>query len=134
MSWKIKVIPEVFSHNNVQTAGSMVSTFRQWLDNDKSHISFGRFGPLDRPSTASDVTLSRVHVLNQTDIAKYNARGTSIFNRTSDRYLVYAVNPEDPTHYLLIALIDPNAHETMKNTNFVLTLIEIAKNEFGIKW
>lgn len=134
MSWKITVIPDVFSGKNIKSAGNMVSTFRQWLDSGKSHITFGRYGLLDRPSSAADVALSRVHLLDENDIAKYESRGSSIFQRTSDTYLVYAVNPDNPKHYLLLVVINPKAHETMNNTNFVITLIELAKKEFGIKW
>lgn len=134
MSWKIQVLTDVFSAENVKSAGNMVTTFRQWLDNGKSHISFGRDGLLDRPNSAKDVALSRVHLLDEDDIKKYAATGAGPFRRTSDTYLVYAVNPEDPKHYFLLVVIKPSAHKTMNNTNFVITLIELAKKQFGIKW
>ncbi|MDP2715512.1 type II toxin-antitoxin system YafO family toxin [Rheinheimera sp.] len=134
MTWKVEVLQESFSAVNVKSAGYLVQAFRQWLNNNKLHKGFGRYGRLTIPKSTDDVNLSRVHIFDDEKTAEFDQKRTPTFHRKSDAYLVYAINPNNPEHYLLLVVIDPKAHDKVNQINFVITLIELAKKKFGITW
>lgn len=134
MTRKVSILGKVSSREEVRIPDSLKTAFEKWLDNGKRHKSFGRFGSLDRPSSAKDIGLHHVHIITDAQFDSYQKSRTTLYNRTSDTFLIYAIHPEDPAHYLLVAIFDPPAHNTANINSLMLSLIDESKKHFGINW
>lgn len=131
-SRKIDLYAGTFAQANVKIANALKEKFSSWLDNYKSGKSFGKYGNFDRPDECHAVGLKKVHLITESEHLVFQKAKTPIRQRTSNSYLVYAENPNDPSHFLLICVIDPAAHERCRELYFMETLIAIAKAHFKL--
>lgn len=118
-----------FSNPNCHPANSLIAVFKEYKQTN-SYWAFGRDTPYHQPPSVTEFNLKHVHLLTCKDYQKYEKHKTSLYHRTSDKHLVYASSPYDYDHYLLIAIIDPKAHQTANNMSFMRSLVDICKQHF----
>jgi len=90
--------------------------------------TFGKDVAYDHINTLPSVKaeeLRHIHIIGINDTFKSYVRQE---NKTSDNHLVYCSNFYDSNIYLLIAILEPNAHELAKNNQLMLDLVDIAKD------
>ncbi|MEN3158264.1 type II toxin-antitoxin system YafO family toxin [Alkalimonas sp. NCh-2] len=119
-----------FSNQNCHSAKSLIETFKEYKQNNR-YWSFGRDVPYHRPPSVTEFNLRHVHLLTLKDYREYEQVKKELYHRTSDKHLVYASSPYDYNHYLLIAIIDPQAHFTAQNLSFMRGLVDICNDHFG---
>ncbi|HTF96859.1 MAG TPA: type II toxin-antitoxin system YafO family toxin [Cellvibrio sp.] len=100
----------------------LIAKFKRYKETNVAPLDFGRDAPYDRPSAAKSEELQHLH-LQSTE--KWTLR-TIQFRRTSDTHLVYCYGWKNPSHYLLIAIIE-DAHRKANNTLFMLSMAELAQ-------
>ena len=93
---------------------------------DRGHKFFGRDVPYHRPAgtVVTDVNLRHVHLVppepSKADLLRWQKF------HTSDRCLVYVRS--SCQRYLLIALLQDNAHDQAKDLDYIKALAKIAEN------
>ena len=83
---------------------------------------FGKDVTYNRPPSAVTAELSHVHLV------PIEQKGD-----TSDRFLVYSTGFNDSEAFILLAILEPNAHELSRNTLQMANLADIAekfRNQF----
>jgi mRNA interferase YafO len=100
----------------------LVAKFKRYKLTNVAPLEFGRDAPYDRPSAAKAEELQHLHLQGREN---WTLR-TVQFRRTSDTHLVYCYGWKDPSHYLLIAVIE-DAHRKANNTLFMLSMTDIAQ-------
>lgn len=89
--------------------------------------TFGKDVPYDHINTLPSVKaeeLWHVHIIGINDKFK---RFVKQEDKTSDNHLVYCSNYFNSAIYLLIAILEPDAHELAKKNQLMLKLVDIAK-------
>ena len=113
----------VFAAPSFQSYPDFKSIIRDFKSYKQSNLTefetfkFGKDVTYNRPQSAVDAELSHVHLL----------RLESTKN-TSDRFLVYSRGFNDSDCYLVIAILEPNAHSISRNNLIMSQLAQIAEN------
>ena len=92
---------------------SLMRDFKTYKQRDHTtfeHFKFGKDVPYHWPQSAKDAELSHVHLL------PINAIGN-----TSDRFLVYSRGFTNPNAYVVLAILEPDAHNQSRNTLIMCT-------------
>jgi mRNA interferase YafO len=84
---------------------------------------FGKDGAYIRPDDIQPHELCHVHLMTRKDTNYLNSYQDS---RTSDRALVYARGIKSRNSYLLIAVLEPPAHDKAQDYEFMRFLAAIA--------
>lgn len=117
-------------HNfNVTANKVMQSTFKQYLENGY-HPFIGKRGFFERPESATEALVQKVHLLKNEDLDAECNKGRTYGERTSDRYLIFAQNLDNHKHYLLIGILPPSAHKNSEDLSFMRDIIGIARLHF----
>ena len=127
---RIDLYEGTFIELNCHTAKNLVLTFKQYVV-DSKFWAFGRDAPYHRPTCVADYSLRHIHLISPKQYQSYQFNNVRLYDRTSDKHLIYARSPIDDNHYLLIAIVDPQAHLTAENNNFMYRLHGICKDHFG---
>ncbi|MCP4696160.1 MAG: hypothetical protein GY862_04835 [Gammaproteobacteria bacterium] len=85
--------------------------FKRWKETEWLPDYFGRDGDFSRHTGARMEELRHLH-LDETGLWLSTQRQ---YSRTSDRWLIYCRGFYDPDKYLLIAIIEPDAHQKTRN-------------------
>lgn len=99
----------------------LVFKFKKYKSTKIAPLEFGRDAPYDRPNATKTEEVQHLHLQGR---ESWTLR-TIQFKRTSDTHLVYCYGWKDPSHYLLIAIIE-DAHRKANNTLFMLSMTDIA--------
>lgn len=107
--------------------------FRHYKETGILPDTFGRDELFDHPHTPSLVRQEEVrHIHLQHPTIDWQLR-TIQFNRTSDIHLIYCQGYFRTDHYLLIAILKPNAHVLERDSN-VMRKLGIAAESFRQKY
>ena len=91
----------------------------------------GKDAPYHRPQSAADALLEHIHLSHSA--SGWTARHSQA-KRTSDKHLVYCRHYFSQNNYLLIAVLDPNAHELADKVTFMCGLVEVAEKFHAIDY
>lgn len=127
---RVDVYEAVFSNKNINPASALVASFKEYKTNN-SFWSFGRDEPYIDPPSVIECGIKHVHIISRSVFQEANRLNKRLYDRTSDKHLVYAVSPYDPEHYLLIAIFNPEAHDTARNMSLMRDLVRICNEHFG---
>lgn len=110
--------------NTAITQSALIKAYAAELKRIKSKPSyqsksFGVGRDFSRPENAKLAGLMHYHLID----AEHNPR-----TKTSDRFLVYCSGFSNPNDYLLIAIIEPEAHKQTNKGSTMACLIQIAEN------
>lgn len=127
---RVDLYKGTFTEPNCYPAKSLELTFRDYVV--KSQFwAFGRDVPYNNPPCVREYGIRHIHLITTKEYQQYEANNIRLHDRTSDKHLIYARSPIDNDHYLLIAIVDPNAHSTANNNNFMYKLHDVCKQHFG---
>jgi mRNA interferase YafO len=82
--------------------------------------------PYDHPNTLSSVRQEEIAHLHLADDSRQWPMHRIQFNRTSDKHLVYCRGFHDQDDYLLMIILEPNAHELARDNNILYKLAQMA--------
>jgi len=122
MAVRVFISTKLQNHPNIK---KLASDFKTYKSEQKSHFNDFKFGKdcsYNRPQSIVDAEVDHVHLV-------------PIHNQgnTSDRFLVYTRGFTDSDAFLIIAILEPNAHELSRNVLNMLHLADIAekfRNQF----
>lgn len=127
---RVEVYEGVFGFSNCHPASTLTKTFADYKKNG-SFWSFGRDVPYLQPPKMNEYKVRHIHLIRKSAYESYQNRRTRVHDRVSDKVLIYAKSPIDNNHFLLIAILDPDAHVTAQNHNFMHEIYDICKSHFG---
>lgn len=90
---------------------TLTTAFKQYLDGGDAGRRFGRDAPFNRSIDAENAGLMHVHLLREEDWSEHRKKPKP-YDRTSDEFIIYARAADDPQRVLIVAVVDPPAHET----------------------
>lgn len=105
----------------------LVEDFREYKSTGRRPDSFGRDVPYD-----SDVTLKIIrdeevqHIHLKEAESDWPVRAMQ-FQMTSDCHLLYCQGAMNDDHYLLIAILKPNAHDLARDNNVMYQVGKVAE-------
>lgn len=103
-----------------QTA--LAEDFRRYKTTGEIPDTFGRDAPYDHPHTLPLVLIEKVQHIHLADgNGSWPVRAIQ-YHRKSDRHLVYCQGALNDDHYLLIAILSPDAHDQAKDNNVMANL------------
>lgn len=95
---------------------------------------FGRDAPFEYPASAANSELFHLHL---NDIALGFSESSSVvagwkddtpqYYRTSDCFLIYTIGEQDRETYILLAIVNPHAHEQIRSNDLIGTLVAMAE-------
>ena len=112
---------------------ALESDFRHYKATGELPDTFGRDELFDHPYTPQLLRQEEVRHIHLQHPSQNWQLNTVQFNRTSDIHLIYCQGYFHPDHYLLIAILKPNAHELERNSN-VMRKLGIAAESFRQKY
>jgi len=123
----VNVFSGTFTTANTHSAKLLASSFNTYIDAGHKFWAFGKDVPYNRPPTASYWGLRHVHIISRSCFMRHEQAGTPLRKRTSDKHLVYAIHPFDANHYLLLAILNPDAHDVVRNEAVIRTFMDMCK-------
>lgn len=105
----------------------LVADFRIYKETNQLPDTFGRDVKYDHPNTYPLIRAEEVAHIHLTDREHLWPLHLVQFKRTSDIHLVYCQGVTEPTHYLLIAILMPNAHEQARQNNVMANIGKMAE-------
>lgn len=127
---RVDLYKGVLTDANCYPANSLIETFKEYVIKG-SFWAFGRDVPYHNPPKMFEYSVRHIHLIGCKTYRQYESSNVRLYDRTSDKHFVYARSPIDDNHYLLITIIDPEAHHTAQSMNFMHQLYEICKSHFG---
>ncbi|MCP8687736.1 type II toxin-antitoxin system YafO family toxin [Marinobacterium sedimentorum] len=122
--YKGKVFREQLTEDEQQ---ALVEDFRRYKTTGELPDTFGRDVAYDHPHTPRLVLAEEVkHIHLATGEAPWSVRAIQ-YHRKSDTHLVYCQGALNDDHYLLIAVLTPDAHAQAKNMNVMTKLGQAAE-------
>lgn len=112
MTVKVSVHSDLNSYPDIR---SLALDFCAFKRGDYVPNYFGRDGDYRRPRECLEEEVWHLHLSEIIPPDHYWTRVKNIFNRTSNKHLVYCRGFFDPKHFFLITVLDPNAHEDARN-------------------
>lgn len=125
---------EVFVHddlNSYQDIKKLADDFAAFMDETLEPDYFGRDGDYGWPQLCKNENLRHLH-LSQSASTTAWSKIKNLYRRTSNKHLVYCPGFYNEDCYLLIAILDPDAHEQARNTDIMLALGAIAAEFRGV--
>lgn len=102
---------------------SLVADFKRYKSTGILPETFGRDAPYDHPNSSRLVLEEEVQRIHLADAENPWPIYKIQFARTSDKaHLVYCQGAINTEHYLLIAILTPNAHDKAKDSNIMRNL------------
>ncbi|WP_430623914.1 type II toxin-antitoxin system YafO family toxin [Marinimicrobium locisalis] len=128
---------KVFLHSAIRShseAEFLRAAFRTYKETDDGQGIFGRDGDYVRPKQCREEELRHVHLRPQDRflLRKWLKRKNP-YHQTSDKHLVYCSGFHHRDTYLLIAVLEPKAHDDARNIDLMAKLAEIA-SEFRLEY
>lgn len=121
----------VFLHSVIRNhpeAENLREAFRTYKQFDDDLGIFGRDGDYQRPKQCREEELNHVHLRpSDTYLRRRWLKTSNRYHRTSDKHLVYCPGFHHRDTYLLIAVLEPKAHQDARNIDLMLKLTEIAR-------
>ena len=127
---RVELYKGILTDPNCYPASTLIETFKEYKVTE-GFWAFGRDVPYNRPPKMLDYRVSHIHLLTCKQYRDDQAKKKRLYDRTSDKHLIYARSPIDDDFYLLIAIVNPDAHLTAENTQFMYRLYDICKSHFG---
>ncbi|MCG2581945.1 MAG: type II toxin-antitoxin system YafO family toxin [Marinobacter sp.] len=125
---------EVFTSKIIEDAvprdqlKDLVEDFRDYKTTGNRPDHFGRDVPYDNECTLKIVKEEEVkHIHLRSADSDWPVRAMQ-FQMTSDCHLLYCQGAMNDDQYLLIAILEPNAHQLARNNNVMMNVGQIAEN------
>jgi len=103
----------------------LVEDFKAYKSGEGHPNTFGRDAPYDDRTTYLPVKQEEVQHIHLIESSGWPIH-TLQFNRTSDTHLVYCQGFWDPSCYLLIQILSPDAHNKARDNNIMRKIGKIA--------
>lgn len=132
MAVTVQAYPGTLYLADTHSATVFVESFKQYVLSGNQFWAFGRDVPYHRPPSVLSWGLRHVHLLTRSEYTHYEELNSPLMARTSDKHLVYASNPFDPNHYLLLAIINPNAHALAAKEATMRTFMDMCGEFWGL--
>lgn len=113
------ILRSVLTENEIS---ALVLDFKQYKSNDKIPDNFGRDVPYHWPNSAVEEELFHLHLAAG---SKW-PNDLPQFFRTSDVHLIYSHGFSNSDDYVLLAILQPNAHELARNRDIIDSLAKQA--------
>ena len=105
----------------------LVDDFREYKATGKRPDQFGRDVPYDNDCTLKIIKEEEVkHIHLKCPDSEWPVRAMQ-FRLTSDCHLLYCQGAMNDDHYLLIAVLEPNAHELARDNNEMMKVGKVAE-------
>lgn len=99
----------------------LVEDFRRYRTTGELPDTFGRDAPYDHPHTLPTVLAEEIRHIHLAEEHPWPVHSIQ-YQRTSDVHLIYCQGALHDDHYLLIAILAPNAHEQARDNNMMMKL------------
>ena len=120
-----KILKEALDNNDAQIK-SLIGEFKDYKEGKRLPDIFGKDVRYDHAHTLAAVKAEDIfHIHLSSNCFPTDHRQE---NRTSDDHLVYCSNFFNSDSYLLMAILQPDAHEQAKDNNVMLNLAEMANH------
>lgn len=127
---RVDIYAGAIANPNCHSATTLIDSFKEYRLKG-FFWAFGRDVPYHRPPKMTEYSIKHIHIISSKKYRQYQSDNVRLYDRTSDKHIVYARSPFDDDHYLLIAIINPEAHNTSEDMNLMHQLYEICRNHFG---
>lgn len=104
-------------------AQEVIKQFKQYKSTASASELIGRDAPLMRPSSAVFASMWHMHLPSPGEAFNLHQL---VYHRTSDNFLIYCAGFTNPTHYLLIDILAPDAHDKSENIDLMNRYIKQA--------
>ncbi len=105
----------------------LVEDFREYKSTGRRPENFGRDVPYDSDVTLKIVREEQVQHIHLKDAESHWPVRAMQFQMTSDRHLLYCPGAMNDDHYLLIAILEPNAHQLARDNNVMHRVGQVAE-------
>jgi len=109
----------------------LAEDFRRYKGTEVPADTFGRDAPYDHPHTLSSVRQAELRHLHLNGGTNPWPPLQAQYYRTSDDHLVYCEGFYSNRHFLLIALLSPDAHDQACDNSVMLRLAQMAERFRG---
>ena len=117
---------ELLSEQGIEPS-TLKNDFQKYKETGTPPNNFGRDAEYNHPRSLHIVRVEKLsHIHLEEPDTPWNPN-TYQFHRTSDSHLIYCPGFYNESHYLLIAILAPNAHEQARNNSIMYKLGEIAE-------
>lgn len=118
----------VFRNQLTETEqAALVKDFKHYKSPDALPDTFGRDVPFDHPHTLPLALQEKLQHLHLASVESTRQSETPQYARTSDVHLIYCQGALDEDCYLLIAILEPDAHRKAKDNNTMHKLARSAE-------
>lgn len=106
----------------------LVEDFREYKSTGQRPENFGRDVPYDSDHTLKIVREEKVQHIHLKDTESDWPVRAMQFRMTSDCHLLYCKGAMNDDHYLLIAILEPEAHQLARDNNVMFRVGQVAEN------
>jgi len=106
--------------------GQQANDFKHYKEDVIPADYFGRDVPYDHPNTLPSVRGEDLMHLHLAEGAQHWASRQAQYGRTSDHHLVYCQGFYKADHFLLMAILKPDAHAQARNNSIMSNLAVMA--------
>ncbi|MBO6850372.1 MAG: type II toxin-antitoxin system YafO family toxin [Marinobacter sp.] len=110
----------------------LVEDFREYKSTGRRPENFGRDVPYDSDVTLKIVREEQVQHIHLKDAESHWPVRAMQFQMTSDCHLLYCSGAMNDDHFLLIAILEPNAHQLARDKNVMHRVGEVAEKFRGL--
>lgn len=104
----------------------LAADFKRYKETGIPSACFGRDALYDHPHTLSSVRSEDLMHLHLAEGVQHWARQQAQYNRTSDHHLVYCRGFYQTDHFLLMSILNPDAHAQALNNSIMSNLAIMA--------
>ena len=101
------------------STSNVAADFKRYKETGIPAACFGRDVPYDHPHTLPSVRSENLMHLHLAEGAQHWANRQTQYNRTSDHHLVYCRGFYGADHFLLMAILKPDAHAQAHNNSIM---------------
>ena len=124
--FKSRIVRQTLS---AEELAQLVSDFSRYKSTGIPADNFGRDVPYDHPNTLLILKVEDVYHLHSADNEKPWSLMRTQYSKTSDIHLVYCQSALNSDCYLLMAVLQPNAHE-QANDNSIMHNLGLMAEQF----
>ncbi|TBW57392.1 type II toxin-antitoxin system YafO family toxin [Marinobacter halodurans] len=122
--YKAKAIRELLTPEELN---KLVEDFKQYKNEGTRPDTFGRDAAYNHPHSLPSIRHEEVqHIHLQDESSNWGIR-TIQYHRTSDTHLVYCQGALNDDHFLLITILQPDAHNQAKNNDVMSAIASQAE-------
>lgn len=123
------MIVEVFAHDDLLDypfLKDLTIDFKHFKENSLLPDYFGRDADYRWPQVCLDEEVWHLHLSESVKPPFWKRWARSLYQKTSDKHLVYCRGYYNRSRYYLIAILEPDAHDQARNLDIMLAIGEMA--------